>query len=60
MINTLRSLYRQTRFKLKHNGKLSESILEDLDVAQGGSASGNLFRKFLSDASDYINRHTAW
>ena len=56
VINTLRSLYRQTCFKLRHNGRLSERILEDLGVAQGGSASGNLFRKFLSDASDYINQ----
>ena len=33
----------------------SDSTPVDLGVFQGGSASGNLFRKFLEDASDYLN-----
>ena len=32
----------------------SESVDENLGVNQGGNASGLLFRKFLSDLSDYL------
>ena len=54
LIDTMRSLYRQTSFRLRHNGKISDSVSESIGVAQGGSASGNLFRKFLQDAKTYI------
>ena len=52
----MRSLYRQTSFRVRSNGKLSESVKELLGVNQGGSASGNLFRKFLADLGNYIDR----
>ena len=51
----MRSLYRQTKFRMRHKGFFSDSTPVDLGVFQGGSGSGNLFRKFLKDASDYIN-----
>ena len=40
---------------MRHKGLFSDSTPVDLGVFQGGSGSGNLFRKFLEDASDYIN-----
>ena len=55
LLNTMRSLYSQTSFRLRHNGKVSDSVNESIGVAQGGSASGNLFRKFLLDAKNYLN-----
>ena len=56
LLDTARSLYRKTRFRVRTEGKLSDSIDSLLGVNQGGSASGILFRKFLADLSKYIDR----
>ena len=55
LIDTMRSLYNQTSFRVRVNGKLSESVSENLGVNQGGSASGILFRKFLKNLGDYLD-----
>ena len=51
----MRSLYRQTRFRFRQKGYFSNTTPVDIGVFQGGSGSGNLFRKFLQDASDYLD-----
>ena len=55
MLDTMRNIYKQTKFRLRHKGLFSDSTDTDSGVFQGGSASGNLFRKFFKDASDYLD-----
>ena len=55
VIDTLRSLYSHTSYRVKKNGWISFLIKNVLGVNQGGVASGLLFRKYLSDLSDYLN-----
>ena len=54
VIDTFRSLYRKTHFRVKRNGKLSPPLLSNIGVNQGGIASGLMFRKYMSDLSDYL------
>ena len=54
VIDTFRSLYRKTHFRVKRNGKLSPSLLSNIGVNQGGIANGLMFRKYMSDLSDYL------
>ena len=54
VIDTLRSLYRKTHFRVKRNGKLSPTLLSNIGVNQGGIASGLMFRKYVSDLSDHL------
>ena len=54
LIDTFRSLYRKTHFRVKRNGKLSPPLLSNIGVNQGGIASGLMFRKYMSDLSDYL------
>ena len=56
VIDTMRSLYRKTYFRLKSNGYVSPPVLDTLGVNQGGSASGLLFRKYLSDLGEYLKK----
>ena len=58
LLNTLRSLYSKTSFRVKHSGKLSDSILQQMGVNQGGNASPTIFREYLADLSDYLPKHT--
>ena len=58
LLNTLRSLYSKTHFRVKHFGKLSEPILQEVGVNQGGNASPTIFREYLADLSDYLPKHT--
>ena len=58
LLNTLRSLYSKTSFRVKHSGKLSDSILQQMGVNQGGYASPTIFREYLADLSDYLPKHT--
>lgn len=58
VINTLRSLYSKTYFRIKHEGKLSQRISQELGVNQGGNASPILFRKYMSDLGNYLSKHT--
>ena len=57
VIDTLRSLYRKTHFKVKCNGMLSPPILDQLGVNQGGNASPTLFRTYLADLGEYLTKH---
>ena len=57
VIDTLRSLYRKTYFKVKCNGMLSPPILDQLGVNQGGNASPTLFRTYLADLGEYLTKH---
>ena len=57
-LNTLRSLYSKTSIRVKHSGKLSDSILQQMGVNQGGNASPTIFREYLADLSDYLPKHT--
>ena len=58
VIDTLRSLYNRTKFRVKHNGKFSESIDENIGVNQGGNASPYLFKKYLHDLKTYLDEYT--
>ena len=55
VVDTLRSLYRKTQYRVKHKGYLSEPILDSTGVNQGGVASGLLFRKYMSDLILYLD-----
>ena len=54
VIDTFRSLYHKTHFRVKRNGKLSPPLLSNIGVNQGGITSGLMFRKYMSDLSDYL------
>ena len=58
VINTLRSLYNKTCFRVKHGGYASESIHQVVGVNQGGNASPIIFRKYMSDMRDYLDENT--
>ena len=55
VIDTFRSLYSKTHFRVKRNGKLSPPVLSTLGVNQGGISSGLMFRKYMSDLSTYLS-----
>ena len=55
VINTLRNLYTKTYFRVKQGGYLSDLILQEVGVNQGGNASPIIFRKYLSDLRNYLN-----
>ena len=57
VIDTLRSLYKKTYYRVKCHGRLSPIITENIGVNQGGNASPTLFRHFLSDLGDYLHTH---
>ena len=48
-MDNLQSLYKKTRYGVKHKGYLSESLLDSTRVNQGGVASRLLFRNYMSD-----------
>ena len=54
VIDTLRSLYSKTKFRLKCSGMLSPAILNEIGVNQGGVCSGLLFRKYVADLEQYL------
>ena len=58
VINTLRNLYTKTFFRVNHKGKLSEKIMQEVGVNQGGNASPMIFRKYLIDLKDYMKSHS--
>ena len=53
VIETLRSLYQKTNFRIKHQGLLSFSMRDIMGVNQGGVASGLLFRKYMADLNAF-------
>ena len=55
VIDTLRSLYDKSQFRVKRNGKLSPVINNYSGVNQGRISSGLLFRKYMADLGDYLN-----
>ena len=56
VIDTFRSLYGKTHFRVKRNGKLSPPLNSNLSVNQGGISSGLMFRKYMSDLSSYLSK----
>ena len=56
VIDTFRSLYGKTHFRVKRNGKLSPPLNSNLGVNQGGISSGLMFRKYMSDLSSYLSK----
>ena len=58
VINTLRNLYTKTYFRVKQGGYLSDLILQEVGVNQGGNASPIIFRKCLADLRNYLNENT--
>ena len=56
VIDTFRSLYAKTHFKVKRNGRLSPPILSNIGVNQGGITSGPMFSKYMSDLSEYLSK----
>ena len=54
VIDTLRSLYSKTPFRVKNRGWTSFLIHNVLGVNQGVIASGLLFRKYMADMGDYL------
>ena len=57
VIDTLRSLYRKTYFKVKCHGMLITPILDQRGVNQGCNTSPTLFRTNLTDLGDYLEKH---
>ena len=55
VIDTLRSLYDKSHFRVKRHGKLSPIIQSRAGVNQGGISSGLMFRKYMADLGDYLN-----
>ena len=55
VIDTLFDLYKKTHSRVKVDGHLSGFIFDTVGVNQGGNASGLLFRKYMSDLSDYLH-----
>ena len=55
VIDTLRSLYTKTKFRVKHQGWLSHLVDNVLGVNQDGVASGFLFRKYMSDLGTFLD-----
>ena len=55
IIDTMRSLYSKTHFRVKCNGKISHPVFDVSGVNQGGSASSGLFRRYLADLSEYLS-----
>ena len=55
VIDTLRSLYAKSKFRVKRNGALSPAIWNQSGVNQGGISSGLLFRKYMADLGNYLN-----
>ena len=58
VIDTLQNLYAKTRYDVKHNRKISDPINEHTGVNQGGNVSPILFRRYLHDLKDYLDKHT--
>ena len=56
VIDTLRSLYDKSHFRVKRHGKLSPIIQSRAGVNQGGISNGLVFRKYMADLGDYLNR----
>ena len=56
LLDTVRDLYSKTSFRFKFQGECSSAIPTDIGVNQGGNASGFLFRKYLSDLGDFLNK----
>ena len=56
VIDTLINLYSKTCYRIKHQGKLSDLIQEDIGVIQGGNTSPMWFNKYLSDLKYYLDR----
>ena len=56
-IDTLRSLYKKTNFRVKIGGKLSSLIKDELEVNQGGNTSPTVFRKYHADLGEYLSKH---
>ena len=54
VIDTLRSLYRKTVFRVKCKGLPSPPIRDSYGVNQGGNASPMLFRQYMVDLGDYL------
>ena len=57
VIDTLRSLYTKTYFKVKCNGMLSPPTLDQVGVDQGGNVSPTLFRTYWADPGEYLTKH---
>ena len=58
VIDTLMSLYSKTSYRVKHQGKTSNLIYENIGVLQGGNTSPLLFNKYLSDLKYYLDNST--
>ena len=56
VIDTLRSLYSKTTFRVKKNGRVSSTIMNNIGVNQGGVASGISPRKYTADLSHICHR----
>ena len=55
VIDTMRSLYSKTTFRVKNNGRVTSMTFNNLGVNQGGVASGILFRKYMADLESYLS-----
>ena len=55
VVDTFRSLYSKTHFRVKRNGKLSPPVLSTMCVNQIGISSGLMFQKYVSDLGTYLS-----
>ena len=56
VLDTLRSLYNKTSFRVKQNGLISSPVNNHMGVNQGGVANGLLFRKYMCDLDNYLKK----
>ena len=57
LVNTLRSLYDKTSFRIKCNNLQSINLPNKSGVNQGGNASPIMFREYMADLNDYMGEH---
>lgn len=57
VLDTLRSLYSKTKYRVKYQGRLSETTNQMCGVNQGGNASPTLFRRYMADLREYLFEH---
>ena len=55
IVDTMRSLYAKTQFRLKCKGSLNQLLATSTGVNQDGNASSCLFRRYLADIGDCLS-----
>ena len=59
IVDTMRSLYAKTQFRLKRNGSLNPLLATSTGVNQGENASSCLLSRYRADIGDYLSTSVA-